>query len=194
LTRLFPLFTVALVIPSLQAVEINIQPSVIQTILARQAFSDDGRMYVRANRNAKCSFAFLENPSISAAGGQIRIRARFTGRTAADMFGQCFGVGDSFIAVIYATPYYKDGLLLLKDVKVESEGADGFYIRRVRAALASEIPRRFSYNLYGEAKRLLEQQQPQEAFRRELLSFDLRQILVTDQEVVLVLEYVLRVK
>ncbi len=163
-------------------------------MLARQVFTDDGRMYVRANRAEKCSFAFLENPSISAAGSQLRIRARFTGRSAAGVFGRCIGLGDSFLAVIYATPYYKDGLLLLKDVRVDSEGADGFYIRGVRAALASGIPARFSYNLYGEAKRIFEQQQSQDPFRKELVSFDLRQIRVTDQEVVLLLDYVLRVK
>lgn len=185
---------VALAVLPLQAVEIHIEHSVIQTLLARQVFTDDGRLYVRANRASKCSYAFLERPAISAANGQLRIRARFTGRTAANMFGQCVGLGDSFVAVIYATPYYRNGLLLLKDVRVDSEGADGLYIRGVRAALANAIPARFSYNLYGEAKRIFEQQQPSDAFHKELVSFELRQIRVTDQEVVLLLDYVLRVR
>jgi len=194
LNRKSPLLVVALYVVPLQAVEIHIEHSVIQTVLARQVFTDDGRLYVRANRTSKCNFAFLEEPAISAVNGQLRIRTRFTVRTAADVFGRCVGLGDSFIAVIYATPYYKDGLLLLKDVHVNSEGTDGFYIRRVCTALGDGIRARFSYNLYGEAKRIFEQQQPQDAFRKELVSFELRQIRVTDQDIVLVLDYVLRVR
>ena len=193
LNRKSPLF-VALCVLSLQAAEIHIEHSVIQTVLARQVFTDDGRVYVRANRTSKCNYAFLEDPAISAANGQLRIRTRFTVRTAADVFGRCVGLGDSFLAIIYATPYYKDGLLLLKDVRVDSEGADGMYVRRIRAALANGIRTRFSYNLYGEAKRIFEQQQSRDTFHKELISFDVRQIRVTDQDVVLVIDYVLRVK
>jgi hypothetical protein len=193
LNRKFPLFVALALLPA-EAAEVHVQHSVIQTILARQVFTDDGRVYVRANRASKCNFAFLENPAVSAANGQIRIRARFTGRTATGLFGRCVGLGGSFTAVIYATPYYKEGRLLLKDVRVDSADADGMYIRGVRAALASGIASHFSYDLYAEAKRMFEMQQPQDTFRKQLAGFDLRQIRVTDQDVVLTLDFVLRVQ
>ena len=129
MTRL--LAVLAFILPA-SAAEIRIQHSVIKKILAEQVFTDEGRKYVKANRAAKCSYAYLENPDISSANGQLRIRARFTGRSAGDWFGRCIGLGDSFTAVIYATPYYAHGSIRLKDVRVDSEDADGFYIRRVR--------------------------------------------------------------
>jgi len=52
------------------------------------------------------------------------------------VFGKCIGLGDSFEASITALPYYQDGVLRLKDVRVVGKGRDGFYIRRVCLALA----------------------------------------------------------
>lgn len=66
----------------------------IRALLAEQAFTDEGRFYVKGQKTKKkCSFAYLENPESSAEGNRLRIRARFTGRSATDLFGRCAGVG-----------------------------------------------------------------------------------------------------
>ena len=180
--------------PASATVEIQIDHSVVRKLLEQASFTDDGRMYVRANKAARCSYAYLENPEIGADHNRLKIRARFTGRSARDFFGRCVGLGDSFIAVITATPYYADGLLRLRDVTVRSEGADGFYIRRARAAMAEEIPKKFAYHLYDDAKRTLEEPREKAVYRQQLERFNVVGIRVTNEAIVLVLDLVLTVK
>jgi hypothetical protein len=176
------------------AVEIHINHSVIRKMLAEQVFSDDGRKYIKATRAETCDYAYLEKPEIDAYNGQLRIRARFTGQTGRGFFGRCISLGDSFTAIIYATPYYENGAIRLRDVRVDSADADGFYIRRVRASLAYSLPRQFSYGIYDEAKRILEEPRPNVTWKQSMLSFGVPQVRVTDTAIVLVVDFVLDVK
>ena len=61
-------------------------------MLARQVFTQDGRRYVHNDKTNKCNFAYLEKPQVRGGGGKLNIRARFTGRSAVNMFGQCVGL------------------------------------------------------------------------------------------------------
>ena len=94
-----------------RAVELRVHHSVIKKILAEQVFTDEGRKYVQASRAAKCTFAYLENPEIGEEKGRLKIRARFSGRTAKDFFGRCIGLGDSFLVAITAMPSYDAGFI-----------------------------------------------------------------------------------
>ncbi|HET8550128.1 MAG TPA: hypothetical protein VFL57_19090 [Bryobacteraceae bacterium] len=163
-------------------------------MLAEQVFTDDGRKYIKATRAATCDYAYLEKPEIDAYNGQLRIRARFTGRSGRGFFGRCISIGDSFTAVIQATPYYRDGAIRLRDVRVDSADADGFYIRRVRSSLAYSLPRQFSYRIYDDAKRILEEPPRNVSWKQSVVSFSVPQVRVTDSAVVLVLDFVLDVK
>jgi len=185
-----------LLAPRLAAVEIRVEHSVIRALLAEQAFTDEGRFYVKGQKAAKCSFAYLENPEIGAENGRLRIRARFTGRSARDLFGRCVGLGDSFVTVITAVPYYQDGMLRLRDVVVRNEGPEGFYARRVRTTLARELPRKFGYRMHEEAKRILEQPVDggKAPYHQRLEQFQASEVRVTDEAVILVLDFVLVVK
>ena len=193
LARLIPL-ALFLSIQASAAVEIHIYHSVIRKLLAEQVFTDDGRKYLRASRTETCDYAYLEQPEIDAYNSQLRIRARFTGRSGKGFFGRCISVGDSFTAVIYATPYYHDGSIRLRDVRVDSADADGFYIRRVRASLAYSLPRQFSYRIYDDAKRILEETRPNAPWKQTMLSFGVPHVRVTDTAIVLVVDFVLDVK
>ena len=192
----FALLPLLLILPSATRanVEIHISHSVVRKLLQQAAFSEEGRMYVRNSKTARCSYAYLENPEISAEGGRLKIRARFTGRSARDLFGRCVGLGDSFLAVIVATPYYQDGAIRLKDVQVRSEGADGFYIRHVRARMAEELPKKFSYKLEDDARRLFEERSAKQPFEKKLERFAVSQVRVTDDNIVLAVDFVLSVK
>ena len=163
-------------------------------MLAEQVFTDDGRKYLKANRAETCDYAYLEHPDIDAHNGQLRIRAKFTGRSGRGIFGRCISLGDSFTAVIYATPYYEDGSIRLRDVRVDSADADGFYIRHVRSSLAYSLPRQFSYRIYEEAKRMLEEVRAGAPWKQSMVSFGVPQIRVTDTAIVLVLDFILDVK
>jgi len=176
------------------AVELHIQFGALERMLAEQAFTQEGRRYVHGNQSAKCNFAYLEKPKIQEDAGRLRIRARFTGRSALNMFGQCVGMGDAFDVIIGARPDYKDGNLRLRDVKVTSDGKTGFYIRRVCSAIESSLAKDFKYSLEKEASRILEDTTARPGYPRELKGFNVPEVRVSAEALVLVLDFQLTVK
>jgi len=187
------LFLLVLVGP-LGAVEFEVQFGALERLLGQQVFNQDGRKYVRGNQKTRCNFAYLEHPQIHGEQGRLWIHARFTGRSAVNMFGQCVGLGDAFDVAVAARPEYRDGNLGLADVAVTSPGKAGFYIRRVCAALAASLGREFRYPLAAQARKVLEDPGAQPDYRRELRNFRVSAIGVTGDALVLTVDFELTVK
>jgi hypothetical protein len=183
----------ALPFPSNATTQLILHYEALQRVLAAQAFTQDGRNYVKGSKDTKCSYAYLESPRIGADNGRLQVKARFSGRSALDILGRCIGLGDSFDLTILVTPYYRDGALAFKDVSVSSNGRDGIYIRRVRTALTRSLERDFSYPLRTEAKVLLEEKRSA-LHRQEVVRFDVSAVQVTPAALVLALELELAVK
>ena len=183
-------------IPALCA-ELELRYAAIERVIADQLFSQEGRLYVRGNKATKCKFAYLESPHVGAVDGRLRVTARFSGRTALDMFGGCVGLGDSFDFTLIASPVVKNGALAFKEVNV-STPRDSFYIRRVRQALTGSFSRDFKIEVRDQARRLLEQAPAQASakplYQQELASFDLRDVRVQPDALVLVMDFRLVVK
>ena len=177
------------------AAELQIEYSAIAKVLAQQVFTQDGRKYIRGDKKQRCNFAYLENPEISGTNGRLGIRARFTGRSAQNLFGRCVGMGDSFDVQIASTPYFHDGVIGLKNVRVESINKDGVYVRLVRAALAFSLATEFQYRVADDARRLLEApRDPQQPITQELHDFTVREIRVTPDALSLTVDFTLVVK
>ena len=176
------------------AVELHVQFGALERMLAQQVFTEDGRKYVHGDRQTRCNFAYLEHPQIQGVDGRLHIRAKFTGRSALNMFGQCVGLGDAFTVVIRARPQYRDGNVGLADVTASSDGKDGFYIRRVCAALAGSLGRNFRYPLAAEAQKALENPGTQPDYHREVRHFTVPDIRVTADALVMVVDFELTVK
>jgi hypothetical protein len=183
-------------IPAIGA-ELELRYAAIERVIADQLFSQEGRLYVRGNKSTRCKFAYLESPHMGAADGRLRVSARFSGRTALDMMGACVGLGDSFDFTMIASPIVKNGALAFKEVSV-STPRDSFYIRRVRLALIDSFSRDFKIEVRDRARLLLEQPLPQTSskplYQRELASFDLRDVRVQPDALVLVMDFRLVVK
>jgi len=194
--RVCVLLTLFSSIPAFCA-ELELRYAAIERVIADQLFSQEGRLYVRGNKTTKCKFAFLESPHVGALDGRLRVTARFSGRTALDMFGGCVGLGDSFDFTLIAVPVVKNGALAFNEVNV-STPRDSFYIRRVRQALTSSFSRDFKIEVRDQARHLLEQAPAQGSakplFQEELASFDLRDVRVQPDAVVLVMDFRLVVK
>lgn len=182
-----------LAVVPVQAIELQIYYTAIQRLLAAQVFTQEGRLYVRGDGRNKCSFAYLEDPTVSSRGSSLHIQARFSGRSARNFFGRCVGLGDSFTLSIAAIPYYRDGGIALRDVKVESPGRDGIYIRRVRAAIADSLGRQFTYDVSADAKRILEQKRDP-LYSQELRKFNITGIRVAPDSIVVAVDFQLAVK
>jgi hypothetical protein len=180
--------------PFAQAVELHIQFAALERMLAEQVFTQDGRKYVLGSAATKCNFAYLEKPHFQGADGKLRIRAKFTGRSALNMFGQCVGLGDAFHVILTASPQFKDGNIGLADVAAVSEDHTGYYVRRVCAALQSSLARDFRYPIAAAAKSALEDPRAQPSYPRELRDFRVTAIHVTNDALVLDVDFALTVK
>jgi len=192
MVRLVALALIVAVTPA-RAIELQIYFTVIQRMLAAQVFTQEGRVYVRGDAKNRCSFAFLEDPTIASLGTSLHIQARFSGRSARNFFGRCVGLGDSFTLSIAAVPYYRNGAIALRDVKVDSPGRDGLYIRRVRAAIADSLTRQFAYNVSADAKRILEQKLDP-LYNQELRRFNVTGIRIAQDSILVGLDFQLAVK
>ena len=180
--------------PHAAAVELQIQFAALERMLAEQVFTQEGRRYVKGSKDTKCNFAYLEKPQVRGENGRLRMKARFSGRSTVNFAGLCVGLGDAFDVVILALPIYKNGSVMLQDVKVSSDGKTGFYIRRVCSAMEASLTRDFRYALEKEAQTMLENPITQPNYKREVRKFNVNEIRVTNDALVLHVDFELTVK
>src|ERR1700731_1266197 len=151
-------FVVLLIASASQALpaDLEIRYSALERMIAAQMFTQEGRRYVRGSQAAKCQYAYLEAPKLSAAGERLQGAARFSGRSAMDLFSRCVGMGDSFDLNITAVPVPRRGAITFQDTQV-STPKDSYYIRRVRSAMMRSFNQDFKIEIRDQARRLLEQ-------------------------------------
>jgi hypothetical protein len=181
--------------PSLAA-DLELRYGALERLVAKQLFTQDGRRYVKGTPAAKCQYAYLEAPRFAAvdkAEGRLKITAKFSGRSSLDVFGRCVGMGDSFDLTIQTSPVARKGVIVMDNVQVTTV-KDSYYIRRVRQALTDSFAKEFKIDLRDQAKALLEQPNDKSSYQQELTSFDLSEVRVTPDALVLVVEFKLVVK
>ena len=176
------------------AADHEIRYSALERMVAAQMFTQEGRRYVRGNQAAKCQYAYLEAPKLSAANGRLQVNARFSGSSALDLFSRCVGMGDSFNLTVTALPVPRKGAIGFEDAQV-STPKDSYYIRRVRTAMTQSFDKDVKIDIRDQARRLLEQPaSPNQTYQQELKDLDLTGIRVTPDALVLVIDFKLIVK
>jgi hypothetical protein len=179
---------------SLCAADLELRYGALERIIGEQMFTQEGRRYVRGNAAAKCQYAYLEHPRLSADDVRLRVTAKFSGRSALDLLGRCVGLGDSFDLTITATPIARNGAIAFQDANV-STAKDSYYIRRVRQALTQSFAKDFKVEVRDQARRLLESaSRPTGPYQQELSSFELNAVRVARDALVLEVEFKLVVK
>jgi hypothetical protein len=174
--------------------DLEIRYSALERMVAAQMFTQEGRRYVKGNQATKCQFAYLEAPKLSASGTRLQVAARFSGRSAMDLFSRCVGMGDSFDLTLTAVPVPRKGAIAFEDTQV-STPKDSYYIRRVRSAMMRTFDRDFKIEIRDQARRLLEQPVTTgSVYQQELKDLDLNAIRVTPDALVLVVDFKLVVK
>lgn len=172
--------------PARASSDVRIQFAALQRLLAEQVFSQEGRRYVKGSRVTKCNFGYLEHPVVDAQDGRLRVRARFTGKSALNVFGACVGMGDSFDVVITARPEYRSGAIKLADVKAQSE-THSYYADRVCRALTESLPAQFAYPVLDEARRAIEQPVTP-GYARKVTRLEVHAVSITPDALVLSME------
>jgi hypothetical protein len=167
----------------------------LERLIAEQLFTQDGRRYVRGDAKARCQYAYLEAPHISggAADGRLKISAKFSGRSALDVFGRCVGMGDSFDLTIQAAPVVRKGAIAMDSVQVTTV-KDSYYIRRVREGVRQSFAKDFTIDVREQAHKLIDQPRPNATVQQELTDFSLNAIHATGDALVLEIEFKLVVK
>jgi hypothetical protein len=104
------------------------------------------------------------------------------------------GLGDAFTVVLTATPEYRNGNIVLTKVVAAGDGKTGIYIRKVCSILGASLERDFKYPLSAEAKRILEDSSSQPGYKRELRDFQVPAVRVTEDALVIQVDFALVVK
>ncbi len=179
------------------AADLEVRYAALERLIGEQLFTQDGRRYVRGTPATPCKYAYLAAPHLASTGnsadGRLKITAKFSGRSAMDVLGRCMGMGDSFDLTILASPVARKGVIAMDDVRI-STVKDSYYIRRVRAALTDSFAKDFKIDVRDQAKKLLEQPSGNSSYKQELSDFDLSAVRVTQEALVLVVEFKLVVK
>jgi len=171
--------------PAAAQVELHLTFGVLQKVIGAQVFTEEGRKYVRGNKAKRCSFAYLEDPRVGESDGRLVVRAKFSGRSALTVLGQCVGMGDSFDVVVRMTPYAEKSILRIRDVEVVSDGKRGMYSRAVCKALAETIPKVLVYDFGPDFKKALEADQPGIPFKKTVDGFSVQAMSVSKEALVL---------
>jgi hypothetical protein len=189
-------FVVLLIAFAAQALpaDLEIRYSALERMVAAQMFTEEGRRYVKGSQAVKCQYAYLEAPKLSALGERLQVAARFSGRSAMDLFNRCVGMGDSFNVTITAVPVPRKGAIAFQDTQI-STAKDSYYVRRVRSAMMRTFDQDFKIEIRDQARRLLEQPATMgSVYQQELKNLDLNEIRVTPDALVLVVDFKLIVK
>ena len=190
------LLTLCLARPALPA-NLELRYGALERLIAEQLFTEEGRRYVKGDAKAHCQYAYLEAPHISSNAnsqdGRLKISAKFSGRSAMNVFGKCMGMGDSFDLTILASPVVRKGAIGMDNVQVTTV-KDSYYIRRVREGVRLSFAKDFTIDVRDQARKLLEQPRPSASFQQELADFSLNGIRATGDSLVLEVEFKLVVK
>src|SRR5438045_753245 len=163
----------------------HIEFGALERLLGETVFTQEGRRYVKGTKQYKCNFAYLEKPQVRGEDGRLRMRAHFSGRSALNLIG-CVGGGDAFDVAITAVPVYKNGAIVLQEVKVVSEARSGYYIKKVCAAMQATLLHDFKYPLERDTQALLENPGYHPQYKREVRKFSVPEVRVTEDALVLV--------
>jgi hypothetical protein len=170
------------------AADVDLRFDALERIIAQQVFTQEGRKYVRGTPATRCQYAYLEAPHIGSDNGLLRVSARFSGRTAFDVLGGCVGLGDSFDLTIVAAPVVRSGAIGFKDVRVTTT-KDSYYIRRVRGALMQAFAKDVKIDVNDQARKILEQTREGASYKVEMASFNLTDVRITPDSLVLVINF-----
>ena len=105
--------------------------------------------------------------------------------------GGCIGLGDSFDLTLVAAPVVRNGAIGFKDVRVATT-RDSFYIRRVRAALIEAFVKDVKIEVKEQARKIRWSNlkaKASVACKTEMASFNLTEVRITPDALVLVIDF-----
>ncbi len=152
--RFFVLATLALILAgvgSAAAAELLIGYRAIEKTLLTQVFTSDGRKFLVGASSAGCTHAFLDTPRVTPQGERLQVSARFHSSAGVEISGDCVGAGDEFDVWMSGVPTYRDGVLFLDQIRVQTPNKP--YGDLARNLLAQTLPKMLRYPLLQEVRK-----------------------------------------
>jgi hypothetical protein len=169
--------------------DLRLHYDALEEMIARLAFTQDGRRWLKGSPKTPCAYAYLEKPKLGAHQGRLQLQARFSGKSAWDVFGGCLGLGDSFDIIVLADPYYDQGMLRLRNIEVKTREPAGFYARAVCRRLQSSLGEALRYPLQQDAQKMMEETAPGSLYGRQVRDFRVMRVGVEPNALVLSLSF-----
>lgn len=103
------------------AAKIDVAYASIERIVSTTLLTEGGRRYLQGGPDDTCSYAFIQEPRVSAVGARLHLRFLFAGRAGKQVAGKCVGPGDNFDIIVSGVPSFGNGELFLDQLKFEAE-------------------------------------------------------------------------
>ncbi len=103
------------------AAKIDVAYASIERIMSTTLLTEGGRRYLQGGPEDTCTYAFIQEPRVSAVGERLYLRFLFAGRAGKQVAGKCVGPGDNFDIIVSGVPSYGNGELFLDQLKFEAD-------------------------------------------------------------------------
>jgi hypothetical protein len=166
----------ALAVPA-SAIQLMISYPVLEGMLQKSLFRDQGRYYVSGSSADECNYAFLERPRLGAQGGRLTVRLHFDAFTGAEVGGECVGSGDDFDIVVTGVPKVVGGTMVLADPQLSTSGRPA-YEAMLRPLVTGALAQGIRFDLAGELNRLAANATP-EGYRVQISGVEISSLRPT---------------
>lgn len=168
------------------AVELTFHHDVLLRVLRERVFTTQGRAYLQGGAS-DCTYAYLENPGVKGRDGRLQITAHLSTSLGLNVGGECVGGGDSTDVSMTGLPVYRNGVLQLDDVKVESAAAE--YTELLQAFFGQNLGSLLRYPLSQEIERMLGDVSREGGYKIQIQGLTVSRILVNPSTVTVSIDF-----
>jgi hypothetical protein len=133
------------------AAEIVLELSAVEKLVAQGLFSNGGRYDVV---KGPCS-AYLDRPSVTIAGGRVRIRSHLTARVGVVNGNSCIGVALASWTDVSGKPVPKGGSVVLADIRVDKVEDPNLRLL-LESGLVPALPRVVEFDVLKSVRSMLQ--------------------------------------
>ncbi len=177
---------------SASAAEVTVHYQALYKALMQQVFNDGGRHYLYGASDAACQYAYLDKPRVMGVAGRVAITAQFHGRAGAMMLGECVGANDSFEMKMSGVPVYRNGVVSLDQVQLETPNP--FYNDLLRAFVAGTVARALRFPLQSEVQKSVVEASKAGPYQLRLASLEVSSIRTEPQGLKVALDFVMDIR
>ncbi len=171
------------------AAEVRVHYQALQKALLQQVFKDGGRHFLYGASNTACQYAYLDQPRVTGSAGRVVIRAQFHGRAGVVMLGECVGANDSFEVKMSGVPVYRNGVLSLDQVRLET--AYPLYNDLLSTFVTGTVARALRFPLQAEVQKSVAEASKAGPYQLRVASLDVSSIRTEAQGLAVGLDFMM---